>query len=507
MTRNSCFTLLRVGWTSMINYSRGCSIMAENDTDRNQVEKLLKRVQELEQEVQRLKKDQANNIGDSHIKENSLGSGKSKRTFDFSAHGRRHVALRIAYLGWGYQGFASQENTNNTIEEKLFEALTKTRLVENRQTSNYHRCGRTDKGVSAFGQVISLDLRSQFPRGKDTEAAHLNNETNDPAKEIRYTHILNRVLPRDIRVLAWAPVEPSFSARFSCLERTYRYFFPRADLDIIAMNCAAQKYVGTHDFRNLCKMDVANGVINFQRTILSAQVRIVGQSLSEERWQEPFQLCQFEVTGQAFLYHQVRCMMAVLFLIGQGMEKPEVIDELLNIEKNPQKPQYSMAVEFPLVLYDCKFENIQWIYDQEVQEFNVTHLQQLWASHAVKTHMLYSMLQGLDSVTLPCGTGPGMDDATEWKDTKPSIIKQTSAFIEGIKMRTYRPLMDRPKCQGLESRIQHFVRRGRIEDPHLLHKDETKIRRDCNDTLEEENTILEKPTKRVCVDAEIKNIS
>lgn len=65
----------------------------------------------------------------------------------------------------------------------------------------------------------------------------------------------------------------------------------------------------------------------------------------------------------------------------------------------------SMAVEFPLVLYDCKFENIQWIYDREVQEFNVTHLQQLWANHAVKTHVLYSMLQGLDSVAVPCGTG------------------------------------------------------------------------------------------------------
>lgn len=64
-----------------------------------------------------------------------------------------------------------------------------------------------------------------------------------------------------------------------------------------------------------------------------------------------------------------------------------------------------MAVEFPLVLYDCKFENIKWIYDREVQEFNVTHLQQLWANHAVKTHMLYSMLQGLDCVAVPCGTG------------------------------------------------------------------------------------------------------
>lgn len=134
--------------------------MAENDIDRIQTEKLLKRVQELEQEVQRLK-EQTNNK-DSNIRENYSGTGKAKRAFDFSAHGRRHVALRIAYLGWGYQGFASQENTNNTIEEKLFEALTKTRLVESRQTSNYHRCGRTDKGVSAFGQVRAtlLLLRS-----------------------------------------------------------------------------------------------------------------------------------------------------------------------------------------------------------------------------------------------------------------------------------------------------------------------------------------------------------
>ncbi|XP_036894053.1 tRNA pseudouridine(38/39) synthase isoform X1 [Sturnira hondurensis] len=479
--------------------------MAENYTDRIQTDRLLKRVQELEQEVQRLKKERAN-TKDSNIRESSSGAGKAKRAFDFSAHGQRHVALKIAYLGWGYQGFASQENTNNTIEEKLFEALTKTRLVESRQTSNYHRCGRTDKGVSAFGQVISLDLRSHFPRHRDSEDFNIKDGVSSASKEIRYTHILNRVLPPDIRVLAWAPVDPSFSARFSCLERTYRYFFPRADLDIVTMNCAAHKYVGTHDFRNLCKMDVANGVIHFQRTILSAHVKLVGQSLAEDGWQEPFQLCQFEVTGQAFLYHQVRCMMAVLFLIGQGMEKPEIIDELLNVEKNPQKPQYSMAVEFPLVLYDCKFENIKWIYDREVQEFNVTHLQQQWANQAVKTHLLYSMLQGLDSVAVPCGTGTEVEGVIEWRRVKPPVIKHTSAFVEGVKMRTYKPLMDRPKCQGLESRIQHCVRRGRIEYPRLFNETETKAKRECNDTLEEENTVLEKPTKRVCVDAEIKSV-
>lgn len=99
--------------------------------------------------------------------------------------------------------------------------------------------------------------------------------------------------------------------------------------------------------------------------------------------------------------------------------------------------------------------------------------------------------------------GPKTDGEIDWRNVKPSVIKQTSAFVEGVKVRTYKPLMDRPKCHGLESRIQHFVRRGRIEQPH---EEQTKAKRDCNDTLEEENTILEKPTKRVCVDTEITSI-
>lgn len=52
-----------------------------------------------------------------------------------------------------FQGFAVQEDTERTIEAALFNALIKTRLIESRAKSNYHRCGRTDKGVSAFSQV------------------------------------------------------------------------------------------------------------------------------------------------------------------------------------------------------------------------------------------------------------------------------------------------------------------------------------------------------------------
>lgn len=130
--------------------------MAEGSAATDQ-ERLLRRVQELEEEVKRLQEKLREDKEGGGRREAPPAPGKAKkrqqRPFDFGAYGRRHVALKIAYLGWGYQGFASQENTSNTIEEKLFEALKKTRLVDDRQTSNYHRCGRTDKGVSAFGQV------------------------------------------------------------------------------------------------------------------------------------------------------------------------------------------------------------------------------------------------------------------------------------------------------------------------------------------------------------------
>jgi len=130
--------------------------MAEESAVADQ-ERLLQRVQELEEEVKRLQAKLREDKEGAGRREVPPAAGKAKkrqqRPFDFGAYGRRHVALKIAYLGWSYQGFASQENTSNTVEEKLFEALKKTRLVDDRQTSNYHRCGRTDKGVSAFGQV------------------------------------------------------------------------------------------------------------------------------------------------------------------------------------------------------------------------------------------------------------------------------------------------------------------------------------------------------------------
>lgn len=78
-------------------------------------------------------------------------AGKKKKTnvdrpFDFSKFNKRHVFVKFAYLGWDYQGYTVQEGTTQTIEHHLFEAFLRTKLIQSRETSNYHRCGRTDKG-------------------------------------------------------------------------------------------------------------------------------------------------------------------------------------------------------------------------------------------------------------------------------------------------------------------------------------------------------------------------
>ncbi|XP_060776350.1 tRNA pseudouridine(38/39) synthase isoform X2 [Neoarius graeffei] len=318
------------------------------------------RVKALEEEVERLqaqlrgKSDGAQSdkgtSSVSKVQENGGNRKKGKRVFDFAAHPRRHVALRLAYLGWQYQGFAVQENTDNTVEARVFEALLKTKLIQDRQSSNYHRCGRTDKGVSAFSQVISIDLRSsQFSGLGVTVPAGVEPKAGSGAAttELPYVKMLNRVLPPDIRALSWSPVPSGFSARFDCQSRTYRYYFPRGNLDVELMAEAVKRYEGTHDFRNLCKMDVGNGVLQFQRTITAASVQPCEPRHPSHA--DPQRFYMFEVKGLAFLYHQVRCMMAVLLLIGQKLEAPEIITQLLDVENNPRKPQYRSRTNYAVL--------------------------------------------------------------------------------------------------------------------------------------------------------------
>ena len=117
------------------------------------------------------------------------------------------VALHICYFGWDYHGFAVQEITGKTIESELFNALTLTKLIKCREESNYHRCGRTDKGVSAFQQVITIDLRSNLLDGpgvikyEGCRAEERVSGNSEPITEINYCKIINANLPSHIQVI------------------------------------------------------------------------------------------------------------------------------------------------------------------------------------------------------------------------------------------------------------------------------------------------------------------
>jgi tRNA pseudouridine38/39 synthase len=266
---------------------------------------------------------------------------KNDRPFDWTKYSKRHVALKVAYLGWDYCGLVIQKNISPTVEvrpplqnlrkvtltdtrlslndqEKLMEALLRTKLIEDPVSCKYARCGRTDKGVSAFGQVVSVILRSNCSDGVGIISKGYG---QDEGPEIDYVTMLNHHLPEDIRIISWCPVPANFDARFTCSWRMYRYFFVRHRLNIEAMHEAAQYLVGEHDYRNFCKMDAQN-VHNYKRTIFSYEIEPQddGRDLNDEK-----KMFAFVIRGRAFLWHQVRCMTSILMLVGKGKEKPRIL--------------------------------------------------------------------------------------------------------------------------------------------------------------------------------------
>ncbi|KAL8676524.1 MAG: hypothetical protein Q9224_007277, partial [Gallowayella concinna] len=115
---------------------------------------------------------------------------RSNRHFDSSKYSTRHIALKFAYLGQRYNGLEYHANNNTrhpTIEEEMWKALDKAKLIfptpnttlkdgePNWEGCEYSKSGRTDKGVSAFGQVIGIRVRSNRPLEKrDVEREPVN---------------------------------------------------------------------------------------------------------------------------------------------------------------------------------------------------------------------------------------------------------------------------------------------------------------------------------------------
>jgi len=249
------------------------------------------------------------------------------KEYDWSKVEFAQFLIKFSYIGTRYCGVAYQDEETLTVEREIFRALMKTKMIKSREECIFSRCGRTDAGVHAAGNYICLSLRVK--------------------PEIEHLKVINKVLPSDIRFLAMRRVDEKFSARFDCKGRIYKYFQPVwQGLDVGLMERASRLLLGEHDFRNFCKMDVG-ATTNYKRKIHSIKFTL----------DEPKSVVEIEIRGNAFLWHQVRCMVAILLLIGEKAEEESLITELLDVGKNPRKPLYRMAEPTGLVLHDCMFDS------------------------------------------------------------------------------------------------------------------------------------------------------
>lgn len=377
-------------------------------------EDLIARLRHLDE--QQLKYKSKNKPHEWHIK-------KHHDPFDFAAHPKRKIALKFCYQGQHYSGMEFQPVPTQlpTVEGTLFSALAYARLIDpdaGLEGCGWERCGRTDKGVSAAQQVVSLWVRSaigekNLPAKEGVQEAsssdsvsisqateegrglegdlgsfgdwdepptdNSRNSLPEEPSELRYVSTLNNILPPTIRIIAWSPVSSDFSSRFHCRHRHYKYFFTADGLDISAMQDAASRLEGEHDFRNMCKMDPRKQLTHFIRKIKSATVSPVSEGISPNA-----NMYVFDLIGTAFLYNQVRHIMALLFLVGSHLEHPSIINALVNADPNNPlppyrpdepapsivltKPDYQMADPLPLVLWDCAYEEGQLNWQVELDD-------------------------------------------------------------------------------------------------------------------------------------------
>jgi tRNA pseudouridine38/39 synthase len=429
-------------------------------------EDLIRKVIALERQTKSLSKTSATPLE----KKLTPRQRSGKDHFDFSAHPKRKIALKFCYSGWEYNGLAAQtvETPLPTVEEVLFNALATAHLIDPEagyEGCGWEKCGRTDRGVSAAGQVISLWVRSALKPAKSKtpspsrspsperpsssplttepledgfgslaleddvvedpktpKIAKSLNPQHEGKREFDYVANLNRLLPATIRILAWSPVSEDFSARFNCSSRYYKYFFSSRGLSIQKMQEAANLLVGDHDFRNLCKLDKSKQMESFERRIISAE--IVPCPGTREGHEEGMYM--LNLVGRAFLYHQVRHIMAVLFMVGKGVEEPSIVTHLLNVNPGAEpgeglevvdrKPTYQMADALPLVLWDCRYpdELVQWqgmSDDKQLSRGVYKHLEDIKDRSDVLTQLNHHFL--LASTELHKPVGPESDDGVE----------------------------------------------------------------------------------------------
>ena len=200
-------------------------------------------------------------------------------------------AFMVAYDGARYFGFVRQPG-QPTVEAELLRVFRECGLCFNLKGAEYQVAARTDRGVSAIGQVVALDMIKKPKLEK-----------------------LNALLPEDIAVLAAAEVKPDFNPRAQAQSKHYCYVCaaPLA-FDLSMARQAAKLFEGIHDFRHFCKHEYGKSTTG---------------ELKYARVRKQKQILVLDFIAPAFLWQQVRRMVWVLLAVGTGKLSLEHLKQML----------------------------------------------------------------------------------------------------------------------------------------------------------------------------------
>jgi len=231
--------------------------------------------------------------------------------------GNYSYRMVVQYDGTAYRGWQIQQSGFPSIQGAIEHALW-TRLREHREKLKIGAAGRTDRGVHAHAQVVQFYSDHEDLGEADT------------------LYGINRLLPRDVRVLKLMRTAPDFNVTISATNKTYHYYIDtnmehdvfmhrfrmhhRLPLDVARMREGAALLRGKHNFTQLSNRSDGERKRNPVKTMYHVDVVEL-----------PNGLLRLEFCGSGFLYKMVRHMTGALIAIGQCKLPPEWISGQLEI--------------------------------------------------------------------------------------------------------------------------------------------------------------------------------